>query len=162
MDKFRMSNEVSPAVFLLAGAAALLSLPPVRRAVLSSARMVMRSVLQMAHDYEHNKNQVKEKTRQVIGRVELPDEFSPEFPDEKLERFGRRIKTHGRKVAVLTAAGALSIVDRTKPFVDEIQNIIREAKMKNNADKAEGQDSEEYKSEFEKELTKKIPIHPGI
>ena len=63
---------------------------------------------------------------------------------------------------MLTAAGALSIVDRTKPFVDEIQNIIREAKMKNNADKAESQDSEEYQSEFEKELTKNIPIHPGI
>lgn len=162
MGRFRKSNAVSPAVFLLAGTAVLLSLPPVRRAVFLSARLVMQSVLQMAHEYEHNKNQLKEKIRHNHGRVELLEEFSPEFPDEKLERFGRKIKTHGRKVAVLTAAGALSIVDRTKPFVDEIQNIIREAKMKNDAAKAEGQDSEEYQNEFEKELTKKVPIHPGI
>ena len=94
MGKFRRSNEVSPAVFLLAGAAVLLSLPPVRRAGFSGARLVMQSVLQMAHEYEHNRNRLKEKMRQNHGQMELRDEFSPEFPDEKLERFGRKFKTH--------------------------------------------------------------------
>lgn len=161
MNHLKMSEKTSPTIVLLAGAAIMLSLPPVRRALFSAARMAVRSVLEMAHDFEHAKKQAKEKTQQIVEQG-MPFEFSPEFPDEKLERFGRKLKTHGRHVAVLTAAGALSIVDRTKPFVDEIQSIISEAKMKNSAEKAKTQADEENRNEFESELSKKIPMHPGI
>lgn len=162
MNFFEEKDTQTPAIMVLAGAVLVLSLPPVRRALRMAAGRIFNGMLAVAHDMETNKKKMKQEMQQTVEDVEEVFEFDPEFPDEKLQRLGQKLKKHSRHMAVLTAAGALSIVDRTKPFVDEIHNIIQEAKQQQNAKKNEPQENGEATSEFERELTKQIPIHPGI
>lgn len=162
MNFFEEEDTQSPAVMILAGAVLVLSLPPVRRALRVAAGSIFHGMLAVAHDMEMNKKKMKQEVQQTAEDMKDVFEFDPEFPDEKLQRLGQKLKKHSRHVAVLTAAGALSIVDRTKPFVDEIHNIIQEAKEQQSAKKKENGENGETASEFERELTKQIPIHPGI
>lgn len=131
MNILRLMGRVSPAILYLTGAAVVISLPPVRRMLRSAAVMTAKGVLAVAGGVKVGQEMVSEKVNDIVEEAKQTDACPEARVAEKIDRLRHKMRHHGRRLAVATAAGALSVAGTAKPIVDEFHDIVKEAKAKN-------------------------------
>ncbi len=128
MNIMRLLSRTSPSAFLVTGAVLALSFPPVRRGLRSVAVLATRGILSVTDQMKNHHEKLKARMDDIVTEARQPGECPVEAATEKIDTLRRTVKGHGRRLAVATAAGVLSVADKAKPLRDDLRSIVDEAK----------------------------------
>ncbi|MBU2700083.1 gas vesicle protein [Sporomusaceae bacterium BoRhaA] len=121
--------ESSPPVALVAtGAAIAIAFPPFRRGLRTAAVLTTRGALALTDGVKQLGNQIKDSTADIVAEARNFDNTPQETFSETIDCVKDTAKKHGRRVAVATAAGALTLSDKVKSLRKDFKEVVEEAK----------------------------------
>lgn len=124
----RLLSRTSPMLLLATGAAAALSLPPVRRRLRSAAVTATKGALVVADRVKDIRGKMREKVENVAAREGVEEHCSTAKVKENFNSFRNKLKARRRRIAVAATAGVLAVSDKAKSVREEFKEIIDEAK----------------------------------
>jgi hypothetical protein len=92
--------------------------------------MAARGILSVTDRMKNHGEKFKEGMEDLVAEARQPMEGPMGATTERINTLRRRVRKHGRRLAVATAAGVLSVADKTKPLRDDLQSIVAEAKSR--------------------------------
>jgi hypothetical protein len=128
MNIIRLLSKTSPTALLITGAALTLSFPPIRHGLRSAAVLAARGILSITDEMKNHSGKLKEGMNNIVAEARQPIACPVEGAADKIDTLRRKVRTHGRRLAVATAAGVLSVADKAKPLRDDLRSIVGEAK----------------------------------
>jgi hypothetical protein len=114
-------ENTSPIGLVLAGTVLAMASPPVRKGVRSAAVMATRGLLTAAGAVQTTIAAFRENMKDVVAEAQTPADFSSGTAPDSCT-LAKAAKSHGRRLAVTAAAGALAVRDGLHGIVEEAKS----------------------------------------
>jgi hypothetical protein len=90
--------------------------------------LATRGILSVTDEMKNHHEKIKGRMDDIVTEARQPCECPVGAANEKIDTLRRTVRGHGRRLAVATAAGVLSVADKAKPLRDDLRSIVDEAK----------------------------------
>ena len=149
----RFLNNSSPLTLLAAGAAIAVAFPPVRRGFRAVAVMTARGALAVADSVKDLGGKLKESTADIVAEARDYSGSPQDTLSETIDCIKDTVRHQGRRVAVATTAGALTLSDRARKIRRNFKDVVEEARTS----RTDRNDTEEVRDDLAYENSEDSP-----
>ncbi|HWR41913.1 hypothetical protein [Sporomusa sp.] len=134
----RIISKSSPILLIASGTALALTLPPVRRGLRTFAVKATKGALIVSDEVKNLTAKMRDKASDIV--VEARETGECPCPAAAIKSLRSSAKVKGRRIAVATTAGVLSMQEKAKSVRDEFKDIVDEAKQLRGVNQSEPDD----------------------